>query len=144
MPTQPLVVRAHHLVCLVHFAARGGTHPTLPLLLRAVRENPGRLLRVVVGPDDICQPCPHWNGATCTRLEGMEAKNRGKDARFLQALGLADGEELAAREVFARVAQRLTPAALAAICADCVPAECAASIAASCPGFVDAPGAAGG
>jgi hypothetical protein len=35
--TQPLVVRAHHLECLVHYARFGGDHPTLPALLAALR-----------------------------------------------------------------------------------------------------------
>ena len=65
-----LTVRAHHLVCLVHHAVFGDEHPTLPLLLEQIREDPERLLRVVVGPDDICLPCPHWNGALCVRKEG--------------------------------------------------------------------------
>ena len=125
MPEEALTVRAHHLVCLAHHAVFGDEHPTLPVLLKAVREDPGRRLRVVVGPDDICIPCPHWNGTLCTRKEGMEEKNRVKDARFLEVLGLSDGEERTVREVYGLVAERVTLEVLEAICPTCTPEQCA-------------------
>lgn len=123
-----LTVRAHHLVCLAHHAVFGDEHPTLPVLLKAVREDPGRCLRVVVGPDDICLPCPHWNGTLCVRQEGMEEKNRVKDARFLEVLGLSDGEESPARDVYDRVAERVTFEVLQDICPTCSAAECADAV----------------
>ena len=129
MVEKPLVVRAHHLGCLAHFAAFGGKHATLPILLAALRANPDRVLRVVAGPDDICVPCPHWNGAECVREPGMELKNRSKDDRFLWALGLADGAELPAREALKLLASEIAVEKLNVLCADCQPAECAKAIA---------------
>ena len=128
MPEEALTVRAHHLVCLAHHAVHGDEHPTLPVLLKAVREDPWRRVRVVVGPDDICLPCPHWNGTLCTRKEGMEEKNRVKDARFLEVLGLSDGEERTVREVYGLVAERVTLDILEDICPTCCPAECADAV----------------
>ena len=128
MSEDVLTVRAHHLVCLAHHAVFGDEHPTLPLLLKAVREDPWRRLRVVVGPDDICLPCPHWDGTLCTRKEGMEERNRLKDARFLEVLGLEDGEVRPAHEVYDLVAERVTLAALEDICPTCSPAECARAV----------------
>jgi hypothetical protein len=125
---KPLVVRAHHLGCLAHFAAFGGKHATLPILLAALKANPDRVLRIVAGPDDICLPCPHWNGAECVREAGMEPKNRSKDERFLVALGLADGAEMSARDALKLLAARVTSDNLKVLCADCVPEQCAPAI----------------
>ena len=123
-----LTVRTHHLVCLAEYAVDGGDHPTLPILLRAFRENPDRSVRVVVGPDDICTPCPYWDGVTCTREVGMEEKNRAKDAKFLDLLGLADGEVSTARELQTLIAGRVTADALHDICPTCSPDACAEAV----------------
>ena len=128
MPEGTLTVRAHHLVCLAHHAVYGDEHPTLPILLEAVREDPERRVRVVVGPDDICLPCPYWDGTLCVRKEGMEERNRVKDAKFLEVLGLTDGEVRAAREIYDLVAERVTLGVLEAICPTCSPAECARAV----------------
>jgi hypothetical protein len=124
MPKKALTIRAHHLVCLAQYAVFGGDHPTAALVLAAVREDPDGPVRVVAGPDDLCTPCPHWDGTRCSRLPGMEEKNRVKDARFLAVLDLGDGER-SVREVYAIVAERVTIDVLKAVCADCEPDKCA-------------------
>jgi len=128
-PKEALTVRAHHLGCLAHFAAFGGTHATLPILLAAVREDPERRVRVVAGPDDICVPCPFWDGVRCNREPGMEEKNRAKDRAFLDALGLKDGETKTARELSKLVRDRLTLDVLTRFCPDCLPGPCADAVA---------------
>jgi len=125
MTDASLVVRAHHLVCLAHHAAYGDEHPTLPILMKAFREDMDRPVRVVVGPDDICEPCPYWNGEACVRIEGMEPMNQRKDARFLEALGLSDGEVRTPRELQTLMSERLTLDVLKSICPECQPESCA-------------------
>jgi hypothetical protein len=51
MTEKPLAVRTHHLMCMSRGAATGSNHPTLSPLLEWIRRDPGRLIRVVVGPD---------------------------------------------------------------------------------------------
>ena len=126
--SEPRNVRAHHLGCLAHFAVYGGEHPTLPILLDAFRAEPDRSVRVVVGPDDICEPCPYWDGQTCRRKEDMEPRNRAKDAAFLEALGLADGEVRTPRELVAIMTERLTDKVLAKFCPTCNPEDCARAV----------------
>jgi len=123
-----LTVRAHHLVCLAHHAVHGGEHPTLPTLLDALRRDPDRRVRVVIGPDDVCIPCPHWNGTTCTRREGMEERNRVKDAAFLERVGLVDGETRTARQLHQMIAHRVTSETLRGICPTCNPDACAEAV----------------
>ena len=127
MAAEVVTVRAHHFVCLAHHAVFGGEDPTLPDLLAALRENPDRDVRVVVGPEDVCEPCPHWNGTQCTRREGMEERNRIKDEGFLAVLGLTDGDVKSARELHEIIAGRVTVNVLMERCPTCSPEQCARS-----------------
>ncbi len=121
---KPLAVRTHHLMCVSRGALTGSKHPTLSPLLELIRREPDRAIRVVVGPDDICIPCPHWNGTECVRSEGMEPKNRRKDARFLEVLGLTEGQTMTAREIYDLIAERITIEDLRDICPTCQPDQC--------------------
>jgi hypothetical protein len=127
--TGALTIRAHHLVCLAHYVVFHDEHPTLVVLWKAMQEDPDRAVRVVVGPDDVCAPCPHWNGSECNRRPGMEEKNRVKDAAFLKALGFTEGESTTVREAYRVVAGRVTLDVLKAICPGCNPDECAEAVA---------------
>ncbi|NLX59228.1 MAG: DUF1284 domain-containing protein [Phycisphaerae bacterium] len=125
MDEKPLAVRTHHLMCVSRGALTGSKHPTLSPLLELIRKEPGRLIRVVVGPDDICIPCPYWNGTECARSEGMEAMNRRKDQEFLEVLGMSDGQVMNAREMYDLIGRRITLEALRWVCrGGCKPDEC--------------------
>jgi hypothetical protein len=124
MSAKPLAVRTHHLMCVSRGAATGSQHPTLTPLLELIRKEPGRLIRVVVGPDDICIPCPYWNGSECARSEGMEQMNQRKDREFLEVLGLAEGQVMAAREIYDLIGRQITLEDLRRICPGCKPDEC--------------------
>ena len=120
----PLKVRTHHLMCISRGAVTGGHHPTLTPLLQLIRKDPDRLITVVIGPDDICLPCPHWDGQKCNRSEGMEEKNARKDALFIEVLGLTEGDTHTARDFYDIIAERITLEALRQICPSCKPDEC--------------------
>jgi len=112
-------------MCVSRGAATGSRHPTLTPLLELIREEPGRLIRVVVGPDDICIPCPHWNGSECVRSERMEQLNQRKDREFLQVLGFTQGQVMSAREIYDLIGQRITLEDLRTVCrGGCKPDEC--------------------
>ncbi len=128
MNSRPPVIRCHHLGCLVDFAAFGGSHPTLPALLARLRENPDQIVRVVVGQDDACLPCPFWNDGQCTQRPGREERNRAKDERFLTILALEDGQELSFRQAMALVYERLGRDLLAQLCPSCHFGQCATAI----------------
>ena len=125
MDEKPLAVRTHHLMCVSRGALTGSKHPTLSPLLELIRKEPGRTIRVVVGPDDICIPCPYWDGTGCARSEGMEEMNRRKDQEFLEVLGLSEGQEMSAHEMYDLIAQRITLESLRWVCrGGCKPDEC--------------------
>jgi hypothetical protein len=118
-----LRLRGHHLGCVLHDLRTPSDHPTVPKACAWLRANPTGTVHVVVGPDDICLPCPQWDGTTC--LRGFEQLNQGKDRRFLALLGMKDGEGLPARELYQRLMARMVLAFLTEVCAGCSPKVCA-------------------
>jgi hypothetical protein len=131
MAPDTLVLRGHHLGCVLAGFAAGSDHPTVPVAIAWLRDNPRGTIRVVVGPDDICLPCPEWDGETCGR--GFEELNQGKDRMFLGLLGMDDGERLPARDVFSRLCERATSAFWRETCPGCSPDKCDAAARAGVP-----------
>jgi uncharacterized protein len=117
-----LSLRGHHIGCVLQGLHDGTSHPTVPIATQWLRENPQGMVRLVVGPDSICAPCPHWTGETCGR--GFEELNKGKDQRFIAQLGLTPGDSLPAQELFARLCSRCTPAFFAEVCPGCSHQRC--------------------
>lgn len=118
-----LALRGHHLGCVLSALRKESSHPTVPRAVAWLRAHPEGNLRVVVGPDDICVPCPDWDGKTCRK--GYEEMNLGKDRRFLELLGMEDGDASPAREVFTRLVTRADAAFFRSVCPDCHPDSCA-------------------
>mgnify|MGYP001089986925 CR=1 FL=1 len=123
--TARLTLRGHHLGCVLAGFGEPTDHPTVPKAVEWLREHPTGLLKGGVGPDDICLPCPQWDGTTC--LRGFEEMNKGKDTRFVALLGMRRGEELPAREVYERLCARATLEFFEDVCPRCSPAKCAAA-----------------
>jgi hypothetical protein len=95
----------------------------VPTAIAWLRDNPHGTVRVVVGPDDICLPCPHWQGGTCGR--GFEELNCGKDRAFLQMLGLDDGDGMPAQRLMDLFRDRASAEFFRATCPNCSPDRCA-------------------
>ncbi len=124
-----LRLRAHHVGCVIlEIATRRGDHPTVPAAARRIAELPRGIVQVVVGPDDVCLPCPHWTGDACDR--GFEEVNRAKDARFLALLGVREGATLAAGDLVDRFCARADLAFFREVCSGCRPEACAEAAAA--------------
>ncbi len=117
-----LTLRGHHLGCVLKGLHDAAEHPTVPIAVAWLRANPRGNVAVVVGPDDICTPCPHWTGETCGR--GFEELNKGKDARFIAQMGLKPGDSMPARELFALLCSRCSAAFFAEVCPGCSYTRC--------------------
>lgn len=89
-----LVLRGHHLLCLPRFQGAGyseGFTANLAGIAKSLQKDPHQLVRVVAGPDDICNYCPHLKGDRCELdMEGNRTAER--DMRVLALAGLAAGQ----------------------------------------------------
>jgi len=131
MDADRITLRGHHLGCTLVSIHNPSDHPTVPKAIEWLKVHPKGRVRVVIGPDDICLPCPHWDGTTCGR--GFEELNKGKDARFITLLGMKPGEALPAAEVFARLCARADLAFFKDVCGTCGPDKCAQAAKAGYP-----------
>jgi uncharacterized protein len=110
-------------LCLLGFRGSGYS-PAFIAAMRAsqaaLREDPDQPIRLVDGPDRICDACPNLGPAGCT-LGGPdhEAHMHAHDREVLRRLGLAPGSPTTWREVLTRIRGSLRGADLAAICTTC-------------------------
>jgi hypothetical protein len=112
----PLTIRAHHLFCLSHANVEPRPHPTLLDVLERLKRDRTTSVRVVVGPDDICLPCPEWMSDHCRQKVGREERNQDKDRRYLERLGLEEGETLLADALYRRMRERVDTAFIREVC----------------------------
>lgn len=112
--TDRVVIRAHHLLCIVCYLAR---HPQLEPLaednlceaLIKFRENPDIPVTLVEGPQDccICPPCHAYNQERGLCVALCHLRDRKKDLDTFVALGMSPGDTLPARELYRRVYERI-------------------------------------
>lgn len=125
-------VRGHHLVCTYCFAGSGkdraedffGVPNAIPELLRRLRERPDMSITVASDLDDVCDLCPLRRPTGCGRGADAAARNdklRRWDRAILDALGLAEGETLRARELETRIRERIPD--IGVICKNCTSAS---------------------
>jgi hypothetical protein len=112
-----LDLRAHHLLCLHGFRGLGYS-PEFVTNMQQVVEALSRdavLVEVGLGPDVICQPCPHL----VDRPPCADPAGTARDRLVLAALEVSPGTVKPWREWQERVAGRISPARLTEICEDC-------------------------
>jgi hypothetical protein len=69
--------------------------------------------------DDICAPCPYMKGGRCTATDNRYGDVSARDAVVLGRLGLTPGSTHSAPSLVRLVLDRIRPADLPELCADC-------------------------
>ncbi|MCL2298600.1 MAG: hypothetical protein FWC27_00435 [Firmicutes bacterium] len=112
-----VVIRAHHLLCIVCFAGREDNGRPIPEdnLFEAwmkFRENPGIPVTLVEGPGAccVCPPCHSYHPARGVCVAACHLRDRKKDLDTFVALGLSPGDTLPARELYRRIMERIPEA----------------------------------
>jgi hypothetical protein len=139
-----MIIRAHHLLCLLDALASGpsqprlfGEHLTLNQVARRLRDEPATMVCVNAGPDDICLPCPWWSGqgGHCLkepeRAASLDEARRGMDMAMLEVLAWPPGRTASAIDLYREIAAGMNGEILAGrICLPCPDAgTCAARFA---------------
>jgi len=118
-------IRAHNLLCIQGFVGKGYSPAFVANMTRVVAALDAALdgdARVTVTdePDALCASCPNLAASGCTlHGEGTERGIVAQDRDVLARLGLAAGRETTWRDVRARIAARVAPSDLDAICGAC-------------------------
>lgn len=112
-----ILLKPHHLLDLIRDFGAGQEHQPHPyghalhLVARRLAAEPGLMVELTAGADEICRPCRHLgpdgrcrDGCAVSGYESSkEAWNRLIDRRLFARLGLREGRRLSALE-FCRIA----------------------------------------
>ncbi|MBE3563088.1 MAG: DUF1284 domain-containing protein [Hydrogenibacillus schlegelii] len=118
----PLVLRAHHLLCIHGFRGMGYSAEfvaTMARIVAAMRAPAPLPVRVVRGLDTACLSCPHHGETTCEASPTSEAHVLGIDDRVLARLDLVPGRVYEKAELIRRTRERVRPEDLDELCAGC-------------------------
>jgi hypothetical protein len=113
----PLVLRAHHLLCLQGFVGMGYSDAFTANMgrIKSALEDDSTVVQVTLAPDVICGACPHLTTRpACGRLSGTE-----RDRAVAAALAVAPGTSHPWRWWLARIGERISPKWLVENCSDC-------------------------
>ncbi|MFI5403813.1 MAG: DUF1284 domain-containing protein [Planctomycetota bacterium] len=114
-------LRAHNLLCIQGFVGKGYSPEFVANMTSIVGGLGARTeVTVVAEPDSLCSACPNLKTSGCTlHGEGTEKGIVKQDKNVLARLGLRDGQEVAWREILARIRARVAPDDLDDICGTC-------------------------
>ncbi len=119
----PLIVRAHTLLCLQGFRGEGYSPAfveNMGAMHRRLSTDPNLPVLVLARPDAICSACPHLQADGChLKGAGFEAAMQRQDRAVMARLGIVEGEILPWGEILRRIAARAEGADLDAICGAC-------------------------
>jgi hypothetical protein len=118
-----LILRAHHLLCILGFRGLGYSEEFAARMARIagqLRSSPHTVVKVVYKPDEICAPCPFLKDGGCQQKGAQSEEDvRRRDLAVIDKLGLATGDRLPWADITARIKSRMRPEDLDAICGDC-------------------------
>lgn len=106
--TVPL--RPHHILCLQGFQGLGydaAFTANLSQIHKKVHQNPKTAVKIVLGIDAICHPCPHHQQNRCAKTDESQIEMQELDQKVLTLLDLSVGHETTAQEIFVRANDRL-------------------------------------
>lgn len=118
-----MILRAHHLLCILGFKGLGYSEEFVGSMARIVgnlRFSPHTVVKVVYKPDEICASCPFFSDSGC-RKEGSQSEEdvRRRDYAVMDKLMLATGDMMPWEDMRALIKSKMRPEDLDAICGDC-------------------------
>ncbi len=116
-------LRAHHLLCLLGFQGVGYTADFIrnfEKVKRLIEQNPDVEIEVVDTCDVICLACPNAQGSECFK-SGIKQNTmiREIDRRVMELLDIKPGQRFKARDLYARIKEKIHPGDINDICKGC-------------------------
>lgn len=110
-------LRAHHLLCALGFRGLGYSHEFIIVFTRIIGalKKSDSMVRLVEGADELCEACPHCEGAVCLK-DGTDVLDL--DRRVERFFDIAPGALYRASELMAKVS-RIDSASIALLCEGC-------------------------
>ncbi|MDY0166153.1 MAG: DUF1284 domain-containing protein [Thermoguttaceae bacterium] len=122
-----VTIRGHHLFDMLDALGTGKTsHTTLGPVAQRIRAQPKVPIKLVIGVDDICNPCAWWDHekGRCTKsLDTYPQDNQNSltsDTNAIRVLGLKPGDVVPADELYRRIKAKITKKVFAEeVCVAC-------------------------
>jgi hypothetical protein len=89
-------LRAHHLICLHFFRGEGYTQAYVENLRGILSRAESEEIEVVMGADEVCQPCPHLREGICTKGEEQITE---LDLIAMNLLGVKPGDKVLWKDI---------------------------------------------
>ena len=122
--SDPIRIRAHHLLCIQGFQGYGYTKDFALHMLQVVdhiMDNPLCELDIITGCDEICMHCPHRVGKICYKRPHADENIKKMDLTVLEKLGRLEGSKVKAGKIFEEVNQSFkTRKDARKVCGDCL------------------------
>jgi hypothetical protein len=124
----PLKIRAHNVLCLQGFKGHGYSPEFIANAQRiseTLKLDPATTVRIIVGPDSLCQHCLHLDGDVCV-LNPVPATDSQvdqatlADRTVLQALGLEESRVYVWSEILSIIGKKVSSTSMNELCGDCM------------------------
>lgn len=117
MSPNPLPLRPHHGMCMAYFSGHGYSGGFTAHMARLLEDlAPDTPVRLTVGTDAVCGPCPNNHGGLCDKPDLVASWDRA----VLDLCGLEEGQVLPFGTFTRRVEERiLRPGLRHGICGGC-------------------------
>lgn len=119
--SEPIRIRAHHLLCIQGFQGLGYSEEftiNLARITEKIRNRPSFFIKVITGADSICKHCPHLQEDLCNMGTESGEGIRAMDVSVLEELDIESGSLILSSQITV-LTDNMSPKAVKAICGNC-------------------------
>jgi Uncharacterized conserved protein len=119
--SEPIIIRAHHLLCIQGFQGLGYSEEftkNMARLTEKIQNNPSFFIKVISGADSICKHCPHLQEEVCNIGTDSGRSIRAMDLSVLKELDIESGSLFSSDQITV-LTDNMSPEAVKTICGKC-------------------------
>ena len=122
--SDPIRIRAHHLLCMQGFQGYGYSKDFAVHMLKVVdyiMDNPSCELDIIMECDEICSHCPHKAKKICFKNPHAYENIKKMDVTVLEKLGILEGSKIESQKILEHVNKIFkTREDALEVCGDCL------------------------
>jgi hypothetical protein len=119
--SEPIGIRAHHLLCIRGFQGLGYSEEftiNMTLITEKIRNNPSFFIKVITEADSICKHCPYLQKDLCNIGTDSGEGIRAMDISVLEELDIESGSLISSSQITV-LTDNISPKAVKTICGNC-------------------------
>ncbi len=118
--SDPIRIRAHHLLCIQGFQGYGYTKEFvvhMGMVVSFLKSNPYFNLKIIDNTDELCSKCPHNDDGKC--VKGSEDELDKIDRQIIESASLDIKHIYTVQDAFNTINKNLDREHIVNICSDC-------------------------